>query len=191
MGTCVIQTVAMKTSSGISRLIFWTYFLICIFYGIILSLGYQVNLILAFQTRFQIGLVSSQDLATVNAELSSHGFDLDCDDVRVYIDTTLLLNICECILAFAMCLTCGLLVHGVVMNKQVLTLPALIFLPIDYLARVVFLLVLISTNGLTNPVAVFFIAVTLGVMMFYMFVWISVYNYRQELREAKPYVTLV
>ena len=82
--------------------------------------------------------------------------------------------------AFGLIVFC-LLLFGAQKRSEKLLIPALVFIPIDFLKCTVFLILFAIPFGFSNPLAITLIVINLLNALIYIPEWIAIYSLRQEL----------
>ena len=108
-----------------------------------------------------------------------HGGDLDLYFFLAYMGE--LMDVLEHFLCIGMVVATAFLIYVVIRKDDIFLLPLIWFLPLDFLGRLLFSLVLIINTGLAYPVSLthmvpFFLVIILDVVF-----WLCVCSYRKQL----------
>ena len=105
------------------------------------------------------------------------------EQLRTFQKVDFYMSIPDLILSFALVCASSCLIHGVRNKKPSLFIPVMVVFGLDFFVRLIFVMVLIITFGLTSP-----LSITICIVFFYgviidVFIGLCVYSHWQQLKE--------
>ena len=129
----------------------------------------------------------AKDIMAGGSSISNSDFgDLGMtrDQIETFQTTSKYLTFADLLLSLIYILMSGLLIYGVNKGNAKLVKPILVFVPIDFVIRFIFVSIHCINLGLFHPLSILLNLVICLSMVFDIFIWLCIYSHYQQLCEG-------
>merc|ERR1712179_16284 len=122
-----------------------------------------------------------------DASLISSEFGISHDQAHTFLQTAYYTTIANLFLSIICIVISSILIYGVNKENAAHVKPMLVFIPLDFVVRFVFVCIHSINMGFLHPVTMFLNVAICISMVIEIFVWLCIYSHYQQLKEGSDY----